>query len=55
MTLKVICSGCGSEYELTKYKIIIRDKDTINCSVCGKELKSWNGGEMWTSKLIKKG
>lgn len=48
------CSGCGSEYELTKYKIIIRDRDTIDCKVCGTELKRWNGAEMWTSELVTK-
>lgn len=26
----------------------MRDKDTIDCSVCGNELLSWNGGVMYS-------
>ena len=46
------CSNCGATYEITKHKLIMRDKDSLDCDVCGKELMHWNGAEMFTSKLI---
>lgn len=48
------CKKCGAVYELTRHKLIARDKDSINCK-CGEELISWNGGVCYSSKLIKKG
>lgn len=48
------CSRCGSLYELTKVKIPLRDKDFLECDICGAKLISWNGGLMYTKKLIKK-
>lgn len=33
----------------------MRDKDSIDCGVCGeKDIYSWNEAKMWTAKLIKK-
>ena len=49
------CAGCGAVYEVFKHKLIMRDKDSIDCDVCGQELISWNGGVMYSTKLIKRG
>jgi predicted Zn finger-like uncharacterized protein len=51
----VECPKCGSIYELTKHHSPSRDKDTIECEVCGETIKSWNGGEFYTWELKKKG
>ncbi len=54
MDIKVTCPNCHSEYELTAFKIMFRDKDSIDCEVCGKEkIFSWNEAKMWTAKLVK--
>ena len=45
------CKQCGSTYSTRRIKIIMRDKDSIACEVCGETLISWNGGEMWEAKL----
>lgn len=47
-----ICSKCGAKYEIYKFKLIIRDKDSLDCDICGEQLMKWNGAEMFTSKLI---
>lgn len=49
------CSNCGSVYEVTRHKLIMRDRDSINCEVCGEELHSWNGAVMYSAKLVKRG
>ena len=49
------CDKCGSIYELEEHKIMSRDNDSLDCDICGHKLISWNGGCIWTSKLIKKG
>jgi hypothetical protein len=50
-----VCRKCGSEYTITKIKLIMRDIDKIDCDVCGEELMHWNGAVMYTSKLTKRG
>jgi ribosomal protein S27E len=52
---EMTCEGCGSVYKVTKFKTIMRDKDSIDCEVCGHELLSWNGGTMYRAQLIKRG
>ncbi len=42
---------CGRVWELKRIKIIMRDKDSLNC-ICGRELIHWNGGHMWTGTLV---
>lgn len=42
---------CGRVWNLKRIKLPQRDKDSFNC-VCGKELESWNGGEMWAGTLV---
>lgn len=43
---------CGAKYEIHRYKIMTRDKDSLDCDICGRELMHWNGAEMFTSKLL---
>lgn len=51
----MVCGKCGSVYEVTSHKLIMRDRDSINCDICGEELHSWNGAITFTAKLIKAG
>jgi hypothetical protein len=43
---------CGRVWLLAERKTPQRDKDEIICP-CGKVLVSWNGGCVWTAKLVK--
>ena len=52
--MRETCGKCGAEYEATKIKIPMRDKDKEVCE-CGNTLRSWNGAEMWDYKLITHG
>ena len=49
------CDRCGSVYELSSWHSPMRDKDSIECEVCGATLKRWNGSRVWTAKLVKRG
>ena len=49
------CKKCGSVYEITRYKIIVRDRDSLNCQVCGEELMRWSEASHFSAELIKKG
>ena len=51
---RTICNKCGSIYELKSTKLIFRDKDSIDCEICGEELHSWNAAKMWEAKLLDK-
>ncbi|HEY8889890.1 MAG TPA: hypothetical protein VIM70_06510 [Clostridium sp.] len=51
----ITCSKCGAEYELHRHRIPMRDKDSETCYFCNTTLISWNGGVMYSTKLIKKG
>lgn len=53
--MRETCSKCGAEYEVTRIKLPMRDKDKEYCDCCGNLLRSWNGAEMWEYKLIKGG
>jgi hypothetical protein len=43
---------CGRVWLLAKRRVPQRDKDDLSCN-CGKTLVRWNGGCVWTAKLIK--
>lgn len=43
---------CGAVYELTEIHVPQRDRDSIQCEFCKRELIHWNGGCIWISKLI---
>ncbi len=47
----VECPKCNSIYELTKHKTPSRDKDSIECGICGTTIKSWNGGAFYTAVI----
>jgi hypothetical protein len=47
------CRKCGAVYEVRRIPLPLRDKDRIDCEFCGEELIGWNGGVMYTAKLIK--
>ncbi len=50
-TETVICK-CGAKYELTKHKLMSRDKDSKDCGLCGETLIEWNGGVMYSARLL---
>ncbi len=54
MNNETTCSKCGSIYKLTGEKFPVRDPGSIDCSVCGEELKRWSGSTDWTAELIEK-
>jgi rRNA maturation endonuclease Nob1 len=54
MTSESICENCGSIYKIRAIKIPVRDKDSLDCTVCGEELKRWNEAKMWTAELIER-
>jgi hypothetical protein len=47
------CSTCGSEYSVTHTKVTFRDRDDIDCRVCGNQLASWNSSRIPHYKLEK--
>ena len=51
--MKYICT-CGAKYELQEVHISQRDKDSLECEICRKEIKRWNGSTIWLAKLIQK-
>lgn len=46
-----ICKKCGSQYELTFTRTTMRDKDNIECKICGESLYEWNEAKIWSAKL----
>lgn len=47
------CPTCGSVYETELHQTPIRDKDSADCKVCGKEMDSWNSTTFPIYKLKK--
>lgn len=54
MTKHITCSKCGSTYELTYTRTIMRDQDSIDCDICGQLLHRWSEAKVWSAKLIDK-
>lgn len=52
--MEKICAHCDAKYILSYSRLNWRDKDTIECEICGKTLHSWNEAKMWEAKLISK-
>ena len=44
---------CGRKWTVKKFKTIMRDSDSANCS-CGRQIIEWNGGHMYRVTEIKK-
>ena len=53
--MRYVCGKCGSVYELTEHKAIMRDRDSLTCDVCEEEMFSWNGAVYYTSQIIERG
>lgn len=54
MDKEKVCQKCGSVYKLTYVRTIMRDKDSIDCMVCGEPLHSWSEAKIWEAELIRK-
>lgn len=54
MSSEITCEKCGSIYKLIGVKFPVRDQGSIDCSVCGEELKRWSGTTDWMAELIQK-
>lgn len=48
------CSNYGSIYRLEYTSLNWRDKDSIDCEVCGSVLHRWNEAKAWEAELIGK-
>lgn len=48
------CSKCGSVYELSYTRTIMRDQDSIECKVCDEQLHQWSEAKIWEAKLMEK-
>jgi transposase-like protein len=48
------CPTCGAVYEVRKQSVIMRDKETYSCHVCGEVLREVNGAVLFFYKLIKR-
>jgi hypothetical protein len=48
---KINCD-CGAIYDEKRIKLPARDKDSSKCGFCGSVLRSWNGGVMYSHKLL---
>lgn len=46
-----ICTQCGRVWNLRKEKVPFNDNDSEDC-LCGKELISWKGGQVYYVELI---
>lgn len=52
---KITCEQCGSSYLLEEFRLPVRDRDSINCEVCGNKLKEWNEAKCWSATLLSRG
>jgi len=46
------CPPCGRTWRISKHKLIMRDKDSLECD-CGEIIIKWNGAVMYTAILVK--
>jgi predicted Zn finger-like uncharacterized protein len=53
-SIEVACKQCGSVFRLLRHQLAMRDKDSVDCTVCGATLLSWNGGEMYSGRQLLK-
>lgn len=44
----ITCENCGKVHNLVETKLKFRDRDSIECLDCDKELYSWNGACTWS-------
>src|SRR3546814_19980328 len=49
------CERCKSVYYVTATSAIMRDKDSIDCTVCGLELIRWNEAKIYGAELKSRG
>ena len=49
-----ICTKCGSVYELSFTRTIMRDQDSIDCDVCAEQLHRWSEAKIWEARLIQR-
>lgn len=50
--MRKICPGCGTQYEATEIRLLMRDQDSFECVVCDTEVMKWNGASMFSFKRI---
>jgi len=43
---------CGKRYEVTRHKLITRDRDEIDCS-CGRRIIEWNQAASYVAREMK--
>lgn len=52
MAARVHECRCGARYRITSHDIIMRDKDSIECEVCGATIERWNGGVVYAAQRL---
>jgi len=53
---EIKCDRCGSIYLVLKHKTMMRDKDSLDCEVCGGTLIEWNGAVFFSNaRLVQRG
>lgn len=50
----VECSKCGSKYAITWKSVIMRDKDSQDCSVCKTVIYTWDGSSIPSFRLVER-
>ncbi len=50
--MRRICPRCGAVYELSEYKTIMRDKDSLECDFCGETIIKWNGASFFVIEEV---
>lgn len=49
---EITCSGCGAVYEVSAYKLPVRDPDgEFRCKACGTLVKDWGGSTAYSFRL----
>lgn len=51
----ITCPQCQSKFRLQYDRLNWRDKDKLDCEVCGHELYSWNEAKTYTATLVERG
>jgi predicted Zn finger-like uncharacterized protein len=49
------CPKCGAEYRVKQINVGGRDKDHVDCEICGHRLAEWEGATIAVYELIRPG
>lgn len=52
--MTIVCDTCGSIYEFTSQKAIMRVKEDFNCDECDAIIYKCNEAKDWSYKLVER-